>query len=191
MLEKCYTSPSQRMTFFICLIGFIISLIVMQIMSPMETFLKNISPYGVIELEFMWTTTQAQAITTAWGTIGIEKELFVTYIDYLYIVGYLSFASTLLIILVRTADRKGILSGTMRKWAMIGVLFMICSAFFDCIENVNLIIVLLHPTQIQGINPFLASICATFKFTLLFLAIFEALLIIGLLIFSKKPKINT
>jgi hypothetical protein len=191
MLEKCYTSPSQRLTYFICLIGFIISIIATILMSPMETYLKSISPYGVIELEFMWTISQAQRITTAWGSIGIQKELFVTYIDYLYIVGYVTFVSTLMILLVRTADQKGFFSASLRKWAMIGVLTIIFSALFDCIENINLIIVLLNPTQIQAINPAFASICASIKFLLLFITIVEGFSLIGWLIFGKKRDNNT
>jgi hypothetical protein len=155
-------------------------------MAPMETYLKNISAYGVLELEFMWTVEQAQIILNAWGTVGIQKELFVSYVDYGYMVGYSLFLGMAQLLLLRACDRKAILSKNQKSLLIWGTIFPFLAAGFDVVENINLIVILLNPTSLQAINTFLASLCASIKFGLLFLGFGSILFTLILLLVKKK-----
>jgi hypothetical protein len=147
----------------ICFIGVSIP------MANLEAELKSFSEFGVLELEFMWTVDQAEKIMLAWGPSGIEKEILVTWLDYIYMVCYGCFFAICNILIVRKGIEKQIIGLPVNRKYKMFIMLPIIDMLFDAAENVNLLIVLYGPNQISAVNPFLASLFASIKFGLLFL----------------------
>ena len=136
--------------------------IIFLLMRPVEAELKSLTPYGVIELEFAWTVTQIDNILSAWGNSLISKEIGVILLDF----GFLAFYSTTLAGITIILTRKAF-QGTLNNWGYKIALVPFLAAVFDIIENANLLFMLTSPSSFPAFSPFVASICAMIKFSLL------------------------
>lgn len=135
-------------------------------MRPVETELTSQSEYGVLELEFAWTIDQIETIFTAWGDELITKELGVTFLDF----GFLIFYSLTLSGITLILTRRGTF-GTLTNWGYFLTIIPIIAALFDGIENINLVLMLTSPSNFPSFAPFIASISAVIKFSLIILTI--------------------
>jgi hypothetical protein len=136
------------------------------LMTAARTF--PVPVYDIIDLEFAWNGTQANLIMQTWGSLVVAQELYVTYLDFGYLVGYGAMAFWLLalgILLVRSSER----------FARAGVFFMLLSLVSpvaDVIENLNLIpMMAAFPAALVDANALVASVFATIKFAVLFLSV--------------------
>ena len=154
--------PRDKTLYVTSLISLIFTVIIFVLMRPVEAELKSLTPYGVMELEFAWTVAQIDDIFTAWGNSLIMKELGVTLLDF----GFLVFYSTLMAGITLILTRR-VFKGIMKDWGFKFALVPFLAASFDIIENINLIIMLTSPSSYPTFAPFVASVCATIKFSLL------------------------
>ncbi|MGQ4875415.1 MAG: hypothetical protein ACP6IY_15220 [Promethearchaeia archaeon] len=164
-LKKLEEKPTNKFLIICAILSLIVFLIINSIMSPIESSLKGSTGYGVLEFELAWNADTIKTIFKAWGTGGMEKELFVTYIDFLYIIGY-SFLIFSLNLLITRQTR-----GKLREFGLIISIFPFIAGIFDIIENINLILMLINDVFIDMGSPLIASLCASIKFTLLIIAI--------------------
>ena len=154
--------PRDKALYIATIISLIFTVIVFLLMRPVEAELKSLTPYGVMELEFAWTITQIDNILTAWGNSLISKEIGVTLLDFGYLVFYSTAMAGVTIILTRK-----IFQGTMNDWGYKIALVPFLVAIFDAIENVNLLLMLTSPSSFPAVSPFVTSVCAMIKFSLL------------------------
>lgn len=177
-LQTLYEKPAEKVNYLLTIIGFVAAVGFSIVMAPIEEYLTTNSPYGVLDLEFMLTSSQAAAILTAWGSIGIEKEIFVTYVDMGFLVSYSTFIAFLNLMIIRSCVKKSIFVQTQNFPLIVGFAFPYIAALFDFIENINLLIVLQNPTSFSSFNPLLATIFATMKFGLLIISILFSLFLL-------------
>ncbi len=124
--------------------------------------------YDIVDLEFAWTGGQASLIMQTWGTLVVGQELYVTYLDFGYLVGYGAMAFWLLALgtLLVRSNQKFVHAGNFF------MLISIVSPVSDIIENLNLIpMMAAFPAVPADINALVASLFATIKFGVLFLSI--------------------
>jgi hypothetical protein len=160
--RKLRDFPRDKTLFIATMISLIFSVIIFLLMRPVEAELKSLTPYGVMELEFAWTITQIDNILTTWGDSLISKEIGVTLLDFGFLVFYSTTMAAITIILTRKVFQE-----TLNNWGYIIALVPFLAAFFDVIENVNLLLMLTSPSSFPDFSPFVASICALIKFSLL------------------------
>lgn len=174
-LDKLIEFPKNKVVIFITIIAFILAIIISQvIMAPIEAELKGSTGYGVLEFEFAWTSEQINRIFKAWGSEGKKKEAFVTYIDFLFIPCYSLFMAGCILFVTRNLDER------MQEIGLYMTIIPFIAGIFDVIENINLLLMLTDDRFVWSLSPFIASLCATIKFSLIFIAIifFVAALII-------------
>lgn len=168
-IKKLENTPSNKILTILTGISAILTIIIFILMRPVEAALKDASPYGVMELEFAWTVDKMNSILTTWEKANsslISQEIFVTLIDY----GFLLTYSTFLACLTLLISRK-LLSDQAQLVGFYVTLIPFIAAFFDALENLNLIIMLSSPFNFPSFSPFLASLFALLKFSLLILTI--------------------
>ena len=166
LVRKLERNPSQNIVILSIIISAVITIVVWLLMRPVEEALKAISPYGVMELEFAWTVAKINQIFNAWGTELIAQELYVTLLDFIFLIVYSTFFASVTLLLTRR-----ILSGRIQLVGFYMTIIPLIAALFDAIENINLILMLSSPANFPIFSPFLASIFATLKFTLLIIVI--------------------
>jgi len=174
-LDKLIEFPKNKVVIFITIIAFILAIIISQvIMAPIEAELKGSTGYGVLEFEFAWTSEQINRIFKAWGSEGKKKEAYVTYVDFLFIPCYSLFMAGCLLLVTRN------LEGRLQEIGLYMTIIPFIAGIFDVIENINLLLMLTDDRFVWSLSPFIASLCATIKFSLIFIAIifFVAALII-------------
>ena len=165
-LEKLIEFPKNKVVILITLIAFILALLISQfIMAPIEAELKGSTGYGVIEFEFAWTSEQINTIFKAWGSEGKKKEAFVTYVDFFFIPCYSLFMAGCILLVTRN------LEGKLQEIGLYFTIMPFIAGIFDVIENINLLLMLTNESFIWSLSPFIASLCATIKFSLLFIVI--------------------
>ncbi len=168
-IKKLENTPSNKILAILTGISAILTIIIFILMRPVEAALKDASPYGVMELEFAWTVDKMNLILTTWEQANsslISQEMFVILIDY----GFLLTYSTFLACLTLLISRK-LLSDQAQLVGFYVTLIPFIAAFFDALENLNLIIMLSSPSNFPSFSPFLASLFALLKFSLLILTI--------------------
>ena len=161
-IDKMRKFPRDKTIYFATMISLVLTAIIFLLMRPVETELKSLTPYGVMELEFAWTMAQIDKILTAWGSSLILKELGVTFLDF----GFLVFYSIALAGVTLILTRK-VFNETMSNWGYRITLVPFLAAIFDVIENINIIFMLTSPSSFPTFAPLVTSICATIKFSLL------------------------
>ncbi|MHA1541820.1 MAG: hypothetical protein ACTSQH_02455 [Candidatus Hodarchaeales archaeon] len=154
--------PRDKALYITTIISLIFTTVIFLLMRPVEAELKSLTPYGVMELEFAWTVTQIDSILTAWGNSLISKEIGVTLLDFGFLVFYSTTMAGVTIILTRKIFQE-----TLNTWGYTIAMVPFLAAIFDVIENVNLLLMLTSPSSFPTFSPFLASICAMIKFSLL------------------------
>ena len=135
-------------------------------MQPVENELMSSTGFGVMELEFAWTVEQIETIFAAWGESLIAKELGVTIIDTIFLVAYSVALAGVTLLLTRKFFVE-----PLDTWGYYFTFVPFLAAFFDIVENINLILMLNSPSAFPEFSPFLASVCAMIKFGLLGLTI--------------------
>lgn len=179
-LEKLIEFPKNKAVILITLIAFILALLISQfIMAPIEAELIGSTGYGVIEFEFAWTSEQINRIFKAWGSEGKKKEAFVTYIDFLFIPCYCVFMAGCILLVTRK------LEGKLQEIGLYMTILPFVAGIFDVIENISLLLMLTYDAFIWSLSPFIASLCATIKFSLIFIAIIFFVVALILLIIKK------
>jgi len=136
------------------------------LMAAARTF--PVPVYDIIDLEFAWTGGQAGLIMETWGSLVVAQELYVTYLDFGYLVGYGMMAFWLLALGARLVKKNE----KFVKAAMIFMIVSMASPVCDIIENVNLI-PMMHafPSTPLDVNAVVASLFASIKFGVLFMSI--------------------
>ena len=120
-------------------------------------------PKGILAIELPWSTERASEVVASWeqeGLLGIAGKQ--VYYDFLFLVLYPFTLSILCASLAGSVPAKWTIPGMLVSWA---VLF---SGPLDAIENIA-ILRMLGGSQKAPV-PQIASIAATFKFTLVFAA---------------------
>ncbi|MFX0034459.1 MAG: hypothetical protein ACFE9I_02315 [Candidatus Hermodarchaeota archaeon] len=175
--ERLKKSPKNRFVILIVIFGLVIVLIVyFLIFMPIE---GSVPTYGILDYEFAWTQSRVENILSVWGVEGINKQSLAIYWDFIYIVGYVSLALGLIILILRISEEK------IQKIGFYFTLTPFLTGLFDIIENINLLIMLSDPISISNFNPFIASLSALIKFSFLFAAIAYFLVALTIAIFKK------
>ncbi|MBY8985507.1 MAG: hypothetical protein KGD65_10585 [Candidatus Lokiarchaeota archaeon] len=160
-LDKCKVFPKNRILYIIAVVGFLIILLLyLLVFIPIESM---VSTYGILDYEFAWNSEQVETIFEVWDYEGINSQKIAIYWDFLFIVGYVSLAFSLIVLVLRKSENSIQTIGTYI------VITPFLTGIFDIIENVNLLI--MDITFITNGNAFIASLSATIKFGLLFVGI--------------------
>ena len=172
-LERFKESPKDKLVAIITLFGLaIVLLTTIFIFMPIEA---SVPTYGILDYEFVWNSNRAETILSVWGAGGIEKQATAIYWDFLYIIGYVSLAFGLIVLILRKSESK------VQKLGVYFILTPFLTGIFDIIENLNLLIMMDAPSSVLTVNAFTASLCARIKFSFLFAAIIY--FIVALVIF--------
>ena len=160
-LDKFKVFPKNRLLYIIAVVGFLIVLLLyLLVFIPIEGM---VSTYGILDYEFAWNSEQVEAIFAVWGYEGITIQKIAIYWDFLFIIGYVSLAFSLVVLVLRKSKNS------IQTIGIYIVITPFLSGIFDIIENINLLIMGL--TFITNGNAFIASLSATIKFGLLFVGI--------------------
>ncbi len=180
ILEKLKDFPRNKILILITVVAFVLTVLISQlIMAPIEAELKGATGYGVIEFEFAWTSERINTIFKAWGSEGKKKEVFVTYVDFLFIPCYSLFMAGCVLLVTRK------LEGKLQEVGLYMTIMPLIAGIFDVIENINLLLMLTDESFVWSLSPFIASLCATIKFSLLFIVILFFLLALIIVIIKK------
>ncbi|MHA1915810.1 MAG: hypothetical protein ACW986_10235 [Promethearchaeota archaeon] len=171
-LDKFKESPKDKILYILALAGFLIVLLVeIIIFIPAEA---AVSTYGILDYEFAWSLDQVVSIFVEWGSTGILVQINAIYWDFLFIVGYVSLAFSLIVLVFHKSGE------TMQFYGTYIPLTPILTGAFDVIENILLLSIANNLTSVPDYFPLLASLSASIKFGLLIVGIIY--FVIGLLI---------
>ncbi|MHA2108007.1 MAG: hypothetical protein ACXABU_05530 [Candidatus Hodarchaeales archaeon] len=162
VIQKMKDYSETKIIAVVTTLAIIFTAIVFFLMRPIEQELTTQSVYGVIDLEFAWNVLQMEQILASWGDDLIAMEINAVLLDFGFLIVYsLSLAGITLLITQ---------SGILRSWTNLGYYFTVIpfiAAAFDVIENINLLLILSSPSSFPTFAPFVASVCASFKFGLI------------------------
>jgi hypothetical protein len=182
-VDKLKESPNSRSLIILFIGGFLIFIILnILIFQPLGQIVEG---YGIVDFEFAWVPEQVTVIFATWGEEGMILQTIGVFWDFLYIVGYVSFAFGGVLLVARE------LSG---RWQTIGLyvsLVAILAGIFDVVENILLLTMLYAPPDtIISIFPATTGIMATLKFGGIFIALIYFIPgLIGVVIKMIKNKI--
>ena len=178
-LDKFKEFPKRRILYLLAVVGFLIVLFVeVFVFIPIEA---TVATYGILDYEFAWNAAKVLEIFSAWGSNGITSQIAAIYWDFLFIIGYVSLAFSLIILVFQRSNEQ---IQTIGKYIPITPFL---TGVFDIIENVLLIIMATNPGSVTDSNAILASLSASLKFGLLFVGI---IFFIGALILIIIKKIT-
>lgn len=147
--------------FILTAVGFLIVFLVeIFVFIPIDS---TVSTYGILDYEFAWNSSQVEKIFEVWDYEGIASQKIAIFWDFLFIIGYVSLAFSLVVLVLQKSENKIQTIGTYI------VVTPFLTGIFDIIENVNLLI--MSRSFITNGNAFIASLSATLKFGLLFIGI--------------------
>ncbi|TFG20251.1 MAG: hypothetical protein EU533_06200 [Promethearchaeota archaeon] len=162
-LDRLKESPKSLYLFMMFIAGFLLFLIInFTVFRPLGV---AVTGYNILDYEFAWTPEQVIIIFATWGTNGMILQAAGVYWDFLYIIGYGSFAFSGVLLLAKQ------LSG---KWQMLGLyvsFIAILAGLFDVIENIFLLVMLYDPNSVIFVVPTIAGVMATMKFSALLIAL--------------------
>jgi len=188
LFSKLYSWPPKKALYLIIATAGLISVSMYLVMSPIEDELKRTTSYGVLDIEFMWTDAMAMEIMSAWGPKLIEKELFATYVDFAFMLGYGTLLSGINLLLARGLRAKGLVPQANESQVLVLGLLPYAAMFFDAIENINIIVVLADPSNPNAFNAMLASVSATLKFGLLLLSVLFTCFLLLMTLSGKRAR---
>jgi hypothetical protein len=185
ILDKLKEFPKMRTLLIATLIILIPFLVLTLIFCFNELRLLQTMGYGVLNFELAWTPATIDTIFTAWGTVEMQQQTFLTYLDYLYILFYVLFGAECILLVSRKAE------GKLQRIGLAMTVTFLMAGISDAIENLNLLIMLHNPASYWIYDPFFASFCASFKIGFLgaglgFLYIISMIIIAQKLSFSKS-----
>jgi hypothetical protein len=179
-LDKFKEFPKSRILYVLTVAGFLIVLLVeIFVFIPIES---RVSTYGILDYEFAWNATNVLSIFSTWGPDGINNQITAIYWDFLFIIGYVSLAFSLIILVFQKSNEQIQIIG---KYIPITP---ILTGIFDIIENVLLLTMATNPSSVMDSNAILASLSASIKFGLLFVGIIYFAVALILIIFNKLTK---
>ncbi len=179
-LERFKESPKEKLVIILTIVGLAIVLLVyILVFIPIEA---SVSTYGILDYEFAWTSNRVQIIFSTWSIDGMDNQSLAIYWDFLYIVGYVSLALGLILLVLRRSE------GKMQTLGLYFTITPFLTGIFDIIENINLLIMLGSPTSVSATNSFVASLCALIKFSVLFAAIAYFIVALIIVIITKFKK---
>lgn len=160
MLHRLDTAPRKSIVIGAVLVALISFFVLVYFFQVIETAVAS-TGYGVLDLEFAWTASQASTILAAWGPSLIPLEIQGTYLDFAFILSYVTLVAGLSLLLTRR------FSGRAKTLGFLCVLATPIAGLLDVVENLNLLSMMAAPTTIAESIPFTASLCASIKFALL------------------------
>lgn len=180
-LEKLKEFPKNLYVLIITIIGFLIFILTTTLVFASINQMVP-PPYGILDFEFAWVPEQVLIIFASWGPSGMAAETLAIYWDFLYIVGYGSFIFGAILLVTRR------LEGRLQKIGLWMTLAPILAGIFDIIENINLLVMLDAAPTFSSFVPFLASLMALIKFSVLILGIafFFVALVIAIIKLIRK-----
>ena len=179
-LDKFKESPKDKFVILLTAFGLAIVLLTyILIFMPIEAAVPT---YGILDYEFAWTPERVGTIFSVWGADGINRQISAIYWDFLYIVGYVSLALGLILLVLRRSESK------MHTLGLYFTIAPFLTGIFDLIENINLLVMLGGPTSVSATNAFIASLCALIKFIILFAAIAYFIVALIFVIIKKFKK---
>lgn len=161
ILSRLMKAPKDRNLILSLLVTSIPFLLITLFFVLNERGLESACGYGVLDFELAWTTNTVDKIFAAWGSVELQHQAVVTWVDYLYIAFYVSFGAEC-VLLVTRKSRGGIAQA-----GMLLVLAPVLAGIFDAVENIFLLSMLYRGDAVGAAIPLLASLCATFKIGLL------------------------
>ncbi|MHA2006771.1 MAG: hypothetical protein ACXABO_04490 [Promethearchaeota archaeon] len=179
-LDRVKEVPKNRVLIIITLSGFlIVVLIYVLIFIPIEAMVPT---YGILDYEFAWTADTVETIFEAWNWEGLEIQKVAIWWDFLFIIGYVSVAFGLIVIVLRRSEVE-----FQKIWIYVSITPFL-TGIFDALENVNLLVLSLD--FITQFNAFMASFFALLKFGFLFAAIIYFMLGLVIITFNRIKKRN-
>lgn len=122
------------------------------------------TPYGIVSFEFIWSIENAKAATLSWGQSGQIAAGIILGLDFLYIALYSLIGFILPRAINKRISSKRSKHGHYYNAALFFASYLFpLAGFFDIIENLSLIRVLLGSQE--EVWTVLAWYCALFKFS--------------------------
>jgi hypothetical protein len=162
-IDKLKEKPKSRTLIIIFIGGFFIFILLNTLV--FQPLGQIVTGHSILDFEFAWVPEQVLVIFASWGEEGMILQTIGVFWDYLYIVGYVSFAFSGVLLVARE------LSG---RWQTIGLFVSVISVLagiFDAIENILLLVMLNVPSTVISIIPATTGIMATLKFGGIFIAL--------------------
>jgi len=144
-----------------------------------ELALESTSGYGILDLELAWTPDSINEIFTAWGTDIIKRQIFMHYLDYVYLCIYALFGVQCVLITSRY------LNGNLQDLGIKFSIIFVLAGIFDALENINLLLMLTNQAFISPLSPFFASLCAIIKISFLVAGLSFLFIAVNILLFKK------
>ncbi|MHA1671878.1 MAG: hypothetical protein ACTSV5_15095 [Promethearchaeota archaeon] len=181
-LDRLKEVPKNLYLIILFIGGFILFLIINMLVFQAFSISNLFVSYGILDFEFAWTTEQAELIFTTWTSTGMAIQESGVYWDFIYIIGYVSFAFGGILLVTRKV------SDNFQTIGLYVSFIAILSGLFDVIENIFLLIMLQSIGPIPIFAPPIAAIMATIKFSCLAIALiyFVIALTLALIITIKK-----
>lgn len=164
-LERLETAPRKKIVVGVIIVAFVFLIITALLMQIVEATVKQVTSYGILDLEFAWNAATATTILAAWGSTYIPHEIWGIYIDFAFIPSYATFMAGLTLLLARR------FSGRTQVLGFMLVVAPFIAGLLDVVENLHLLLMLRSPTTITDPVPLIASICASVKFALIIVTI--------------------
>ena len=181
-LDKFKEFPKSKILYILAVVGFLIVLFVeVFVFIPIES---KVSTYGILDYEFAWNADKVLSIFVVWGLNGINNQITAIYWDFLFIIGYVSLAFSLIILVFQRSNEQ---IQTIGKYVPITP---VLTGIIDIIENVFLLTMATNLSSVNDSNALLASLSASLKFGLLFVGIIFFIGALILIIFHKIQKRN-
>ncbi|MBI5302441.1 MAG: hypothetical protein HY868_09905 [Chloroflexi bacterium] len=169
------SATNQNRAFIVMLPLTILAMFIEQVTgAPLKT---DVAPSGIVSFEFAGKLSLAQAMVKSWGQVGQVYAGLNLGFDFVFIITYVICIGLGCVIVAR----GGFLSsaGIILAWAMFA------AGLFDCIENYNLIQILLGLGQESSAT--IAEWCAIIKFTIVGLGL-AYFFIGGVLLLLRKMR---
>jgi len=179
-LKKLLEKPKKKNLYILIILSLMATIIIAIAMRPIENTLKNVTGFGVMEFEFAWTADMIKIIFNAWGAEGMTKMTINTYNDFAFIPAYSILSACLLIFVGRRVN------GNFQKIGLFMILTPFLAGILDIIENLNLLLMINEPSFITSGSPFIASLCALIKFSILLVDIVFFILALIISLIKKK-----
>ena len=106
LLERLKVSPSNKTLILATIILFVPFILLTLFFCINEYELETSTGYGVLDFELAWTSEGFNEISAAWGPANRQHQIFVHYVDYLYIIFYGLFAAGCILVASRRLKGK-------------------------------------------------------------------------------------
>ena len=180
LLENLKEVPSKRSLYLLAIFGLLLVLLVeIFVFIPIES---QVSTYGILDYEFAWTSNNVLIIFSAWGVNGLNLQIIAIYWDFLFIIGYVSLAFSLVVLAYRKSE------GQIQSFGTYFTITPLLTSIFDVIENIFLLTMASNISSVTGSSPVIASLCASIKFGMLFVGIIYFTLAIIVILIKKLSK---